>query len=435
MKHTPLTVAQLYKPCDLTQLKFNATDELEDIDAIVGQERAVDAIKFGIRIHKDGYNIFAMAPAGTGKLSTVKQLVEHEASRQEIPSDWCYVNNFKQSAKPTAIELKAGQGSVFKADMEQLIDELSIAIPAAFDCDEYRFRVGEFVEQARRREIDELSELRDRAANAHIILTETPGGYNFAPADENNALITPEQFSKFDKEKQREIQNALIELQQQLENLLKNFPSWRKETKRKLQALNREIAELAVNHTLDELIEKYAKQAPILSYLHDVQLNLIEHVRDFIPRGDKAISFMDFPLEQNPFKRYQVNLMVDFSHKKSAPVINEDHPNYSNLLGRIDHQSYMGSLVTDFTFIKPGALHQANGGYLILDARKLLLQPYAWETLKRTLQAGEIQIESIERALSLSSTSSLEPKPIPINLKLILVGDPLIYYLLSSYDP
>ncbi len=435
MKHTPLTVAQLYKPCDLTQLKFNATDEIADIDTIVGQERAVEAIKFGIRIHKDGYNIFAMAPAGTGKLSTIMQLVEHEACRQEIPSDWCYVNNFKQPAKPTAIALKAGQGCIFKADMEQLIDELSIAIPAAFDCDEYRFRVGEIEEQARRREIDELSELRDRAANAHIILTETPGGYNFAPADENNELITPEQFSKFDKEKQHEIQNALIELQQQLENLLKSFPSWRKETKRKLQALNREIAELAVNHTLDELIEKYAKQDAILSYLQDVQLNLIEHVRDFIPRADKAISFMDFPLEQNPFKRYQVNLIVDFSHKKSAPVVYEDHPNYGNLLGRIDHQAYMGSLVTDFTFIKPGALHQANGGYLILDARKLLLQPYAWEMLKRTLQAREIQIESIERALSLSSTSSLEPAPIPLNLKLILVGDPLIYYLLSSYDP
>lgn len=435
MKHTPLTYSQLYKPCDLEQLKFNSTEELEELDIIVGQERAVEAIKFGIRMHKDGYNIFATAPAGTGKMTTVKQLVEHEASRQAIPSDWCYVNNFRQAAKPTAIELKPGQGKVFKEDMEQLIDELSIAIPAAFDGDEYRSRAGEIESQSRQREIRELSELRDKAANAHIILTETASGYNFVPADENNEVISPEQFNKFDKDKQHEIQHNILELQEQLEQLLKNFPSWRKETKRKLQALNREIAELAVNQTIDELIEKYAKHEPILHYLRDVQQDIIEHVRDFIPHSEKIISFMELSQESNPFKRYQVNLMVDFSHKKSAPVVYEDHPNYSNLLGRIEHQAYMGSLVTDFTLIKPGALHQANGGYLILDARKLLMQPYSWETLKRTLQAGEIRIESLERALSLISTASLEPEPIPLNLKLILIGEPLIYYLLSFYDP
>ncbi|MDD5228767.1 MAG: ATP-binding protein [Methylococcales bacterium] len=435
MKQMPLNFSQLYTPCNAGELKFNSTEELEDIESILGQDRAVEAIKFGIRIHKAGYNIFAMSPAGTGKLTTIKQLVEHEASRQPVPSDWCYVNNFKQPVKPTAIELKAGQGKVFKADMEQLIDELSVAIPAAFDSDEYRSRIGEIESQSRQREINELSELRDKATNAHILLTETPGGYNFAPADENNEFITPEQFNKFDKAKQHEIQTTILELQKQLAGLLKNFLSWRKETKRKLQSLNRETAELAVNHPLDELIEKYSKQDAVLDYLRDVQVSIINHIQDFIPHNERAISFMDLPLEQNPFKRYQVNLMVDLSQKKSAPVVYEDHPNYSNLLGRIDHQAYMGSLVTDFTMIKPGALHQANGGYLILNARKILLQPYAWETLKRTLQSCEIQIESLERALSLISTSSLEPEPIPLNLKLILVGEPIIYYLLSVYDP
>ncbi len=435
MKPTPLTSSQLYKPCNLEQLKFTSTEELEDIEITVGQERAVEAIKFGIRLHKNGYNIFAMAPAGTGKLTTVKQLVEHEASRQAIPSDWCYVHNFRQAAKPTAIELKPGQGKVFKNDMEQLIDELSVAIPAAFDGDEYRSRAGEIESQSRQREIRELSELRDKAANAHIILIETSGGYSFVPADEHNEAISPEQFNKFDKDKQHQIQNSILELQEQLETLLKHFPSWRKETKRKLQALNREIAELAVNHSIDELIEKYANHELILKYLQDVQKDIIEHVRDFIPHSEKMLSFMELPQEPNPFKRYQVNLMVDFSGKKSAPVVYEDHPNYSNLLGRIDHQAHMGSLFTDFTLIKPGALHQANGGYLILDARKLLQQPYSWETLKRTLQAREIRIESLERALSLISTSSLEPEPIPLNVKLILVGEPLIYYLLCFYDP
>lgn len=435
MKNTALDPSQLYKPCNVEQLKFDSTEELEDIDITVGQERAMEAVKFGIRIHKNGYNIFAMAPSGTGKLTAIRQIVEHEASHQDIPADWCYVNNFNQPAKPTAIKLMPGQGKVFQQDMAELIDELSVAIPSAFDGDEYRSRAGELETQSREREINELSQLRDEAANAHIILTETPTGYAFSPANENNEAIDPEQFNKLDKDEQHKIQNTIFELQERLAKLLKNFPAWRKETKRKLQALNREVAELAVNHTIDELIEKYAKHEAILGYLNDVQKDIIEHVRDFIPRSEKIISFMELPQEPNPFKRYYVNLMVDFSNKKSAPVILEDHPNYSNLLGRIDHQAYMGSLVTDFTMIKPGALHRANGGYLIIDARKLLIQPYAWETIKRTLQSGEIRIESLERALSLISTSSLEPQPIPLNLKLILVGEPLIYYLLSAYDP
>ncbi len=436
MKNTPLDPSQLYKPCSIEQLKFDSTEELEDIDITVGQERAMEAVKFGIRIHQNGYNIFAMAPSGTGKLTAIRQLVEHEASHQDIPADWCYVNNFNQPAKPTAIKLMPGQGKVFQQDMAELIDELSVAIPAAFDGDEYRSRAGELETQSRQREISELSQLRDEAANAHIILIETPTGYAFSPANENNEAIDPEQFNKLDKDEQHKIQNTIFELQERLAKLLKNFPAWRKESKRKLQALNREVAELAVNHTIDELIEKYAKQEAILNYLNDVQKDIIEHVRDFIPRSEKIISFMEFPQqEQNPFKRYYVNLMVDLSDKKSAPVILEDHPNYSNLLGRIDHQAYMGSLVTDFTMIKPGALHRANGGYLIVDARKLLIQPYAWETIKRALQSGEIRIESLERALSLISTSSLEPEPIPLDLKLILVGEPLIYYLLSAYDP
>ena len=265
MKNTRLDPSKLYKPCNIEQLKFDSTEELEDIDITVGQERAMEAIKFGIRIHKNGYNIFAMAPVGTGKLTAVKQLVEHEASRQAIPSDWCYVNNFSQPAKPTAIKLMPGQGKYFKQDMEELIDELSVAIPAAFDGDEYRSRAGEIESQSRQREVNELSQLRDKAANAHVILVETPTGYAFSPADENNEIISPEQFTKFDKDKQHEIQNTIMDLQEDLAKLLKHFPAWRKETKRKLQALNREVAELAVNHTIDELIEKYAKQDTILS--------------------------------------------------------------------------------------------------------------------------------------------------------------------------
>ncbi|MGJ0514752.1 MAG: Lon protease family protein [Methylomicrobium sp.] len=435
MKLIPLDSSLLYKACDISQLNFTSTHELDDIDLTVGQERAIESIKIGIRIAKKGYNVFAMAPSGTGKLTSVLQLAEHEASRHEVPADWCYVNNFSQPAKPNAIQLAPGQGRIFQADMEKLVEELSFAIPAAFDGDEYRSRIGELESKSRQREIDQLSKLRDEAAEAHIILTETSTGYAFVPSDEKDEPISAEEFNKFDKNKQHQIQEAIFDFQERLQNLLKKFPAWRKETKRKLQALNREVAELAVNHSIDDLLAKYAEQEVIMEYLKDVKRDIIEHIRDFIPHSEKVLPFMEMPQEQNPFKRYQVNLMVDFSDKKSAPVVFEQHPNYGNLIGRIDHQAYMGSLVTDFTMIRPGALHKANGGFLILDMQKLLLQPYAWESLKRTLQMGKICIESLERALGLISTVSLEPEPIPLDVKVILIGEPLYYYLLSAYDP
>lgn len=435
MTINPLSPEQLYKSCDLSELTFESTDDLGDLDAMLGQDRAIDAIKFGLRIAKPGYNLFAMAPDGTGKLTTVLQQAEHEASRQPVPSDWCYVHNFGHPAKPKAIRLEPGQGRRFQRDMAELIDELSVAIPAAFDGDEYRSRAGEIENESRQREIAEITALRDAAEQAHVIFTETPTGYAFLPADDNNEPYTPEQFGKLDKERQRQFQETVLALQERLRDDLKRFPQWRKDTKRRLQALNREVAELAVNHSIQELKEKYARWQAVLDYLDAVQKDIIEHVRDFMPHSDKVLSFMDMPQEPQPFKRYQVNLMVDLGKKRTAPVVCEDLPNHGNLIGRIDHQSQMGSLVTDFTLIKPGALHKANGGYLILDARKLLLQPYAWETLKRALKAGEIRIESLERALSLISTTSLEPEPIPLNVKIILLGDPLLYYLLSYYDP
>lgn len=435
MKHTPLDPAQLYKSCDINEFHFKTTDELENIDITIGQERAIESVRFGLRIQGNGYNIFALAPSGTGKLTTIRQLVKHEASCQEVPSDWCYVNNFTQPAKPKAIRLAPGRGKLFMEDMEQLIDELSIAIPAAFDGDEYRSRVEELEEEARQRESHELNQIRKDASEAQIILIETPTGYAFAPLDEKDVAINPKQFNKLEKSEQKKIQQAITKLQQHLQKLLKKFPGWRKENKRKLQALNREVVQLAVFHLLDELKTKYSDMQVILDYFADVEKDIIEHVRDFMPQREPALPFMELTQDPNPFKRYQVNLVVDFSDQKSAPVVFEDHPNYGNLLGRVEHQAYMGSLITDFTMIKPGAMHRANGGYLILDARKLLLQPYAWDSLKRTLQSGEIRIESLEHSLSLISTSSLEPEPIPLELKLILFGDRLIYYLLSWYDP
>ena len=435
MKILPLNSSQLYKPCNIENFHFKSSDELKDIDITIGQSRAIDSIQFGLRVEHKGYNIFALAPSGTGKLTTIQQLVAQESRQLPTPSDWCYINNFLEPAKPKAISLEAGKGREFQQDMEQLIDELSVAIPTAFDGDEYRSKREEIEKEYRRMELHEINLLREEALNSHIILTETPTGYAFTPVDDKHDSISPEQFNKLDNATQEKYQNDIIKLQQQLQKILRKFPVWRKESKRKLQALNRDMAEMAVNHSIDELKTKYAEHEQILAYLHDVYADILNHVSDFIPQREQMLPFMESAREENPFKRYQVNLMVCNAEQTAAPVVYEDHPNYANLLGHVDHQAFMGALMTDFTMIKSGALHKANGGYLILDARKLLFQPYAWECLKRTLQSGEIRIESLERTLSLISTSSLEPEVIPLNLKIILFGDPLIYYILNQYDP
>jgi hypothetical protein len=264
MKNKPLDSSQLYKSCAVEHLHFKSTDELEDISITLGQGRAIDSIQFGLRIDHKGYNIFALAPAGTGKLTTIRQLVKHESRQMDIPADWCYINNFSEPAKPYAIQFIAGQGKEFQQDMEQLIDELSVAIPAAFDGDEYRSKREEIEAEYRKMELGEINLLRDEALKAHIILNETPTGYAFTPVDDKKEVISTEQFNKLDDSVQKKYQDDIISLQQRLQKLLRKFPVWRKETKRKMQALNREVAALAVNHSIDELKNKYSKHFLIM---------------------------------------------------------------------------------------------------------------------------------------------------------------------------
>jgi cell fate (sporulation/competence/biofilm development) regulator YlbF (YheA/YmcA/DUF963 family) len=313
MKIKPLNSSQLYKPCNIEHFHFKSTDELEKIEITIGQERAIDSIRFGLRIKQKGYNIFALAPSGTGKLTTIRELVATESKQLPIASDWCYINNFSEPAKPNAIPFIAGKGNEFQQDMEQLIDELSVAIPAAFDGDEYRSKREEIEEGYRKMELSEIHLLRDDALNSHIILAETPTGYAFTPIDDKDDVINTERFNKLDKPVQQKYQEDIIKLQQRLQKLLRKFPSWRKETKRRLQALNREVAALAVNHSIDELKSKYAKNEQVLAYLNDVDADILNHVSDFIPQKEQMLPFMGTKKEENPFKRYQVNLIRHLS--------------------------------------------------------------------------------------------------------------------------
>ncbi len=428
----PLPAADLYTPCDLSSLAFATTEELPDLPGMLGQARAAEAVEFGLSIQREGYNLFVMGPAGMGKRSLVMNLLEAEAARGPIPSDWVYVHNFEQPHKPNAIKFAAGKALEFKDDMRHLIDDLLAAIPAVFASDDYHAQLEKIDNEFNEREEKAFNELYEEAQQQEIVLLRTPSGFTLAPAKKGEA-ITPEEFEKLPDEDKTRITQVLETLQEQLQKMIRQAPQWRRDKRNRVRALNREFSMIAVEHLINELKEKYQALPETIAYLEAVQADLIENADDFRKPQDGQTLF-DLPLG-SPFRRYRVNVLVDHSATQGAPVIVPDHPSYPNLVGRIEHIEHLGALVTDFSLIKPGALHQATGGYLVLDAHKLLTQPFAWDGLKRAMRAHQTRIDSLGQMLSLVSTVSLEPEPIPLDVKVILLGERLLYYLLYEYDP
>ena len=318
--------------------------------------------------------------------------------------------------------------------MSQLVEDLRTVIPAAFDSEEYHGRFTELEEEFKERQSGAMSELAEAAAEKNVNLIHTPSGFAFAPLGENKEVIESDAFLKLPKEEQERIQHTIEELQGRLQKVLRQFLIWQKEVREKMKALNREVAEVEVAHLILALREKFTDLDAVLDYFDGVQKDIIENV-DVFREDANPPSPLGVPHAPPSFERYTVNLLVDNGGQTAPPVVYEDLPSHANLVGRAEHKAQMGTLVTDFTLIKAGALHRANGGYLILDARQVLLQPFAWDTLKRALRSAEIRIDSVERMLSVISTTSLEPEPIPVNVKVILIGERQLYYLLCAHEP
>jgi lon-related putative ATP-dependent protease len=436
----PLKPEALRRQCDPAQFTFETTAELEDLSEIVGQARAVEAVRFGIGIRRRGYNLFALGPAGAGKHFMVRQFIEKKALGEPTPSDWCYVNNFDQPHKPRALRLPPGQGSVLRRDMDQLIEELRSAIPALFETDDYRNRKQVILQELKERQEKAFADLQQQAEQHGIALIRTPDGFAFAPIKEDK-VVGPDEYDKLPEEEQKRIEAEIDKLQEQLRQIIHQVPRWEKEGRGRVRELNREVTGLAVGHLIDELRAKYAAYPDVVDYLNAVEREVVENFHDFVvPAEGAADTAFGMPLPRaqmvSPsFRRYQVNVLVDHGETKGAPVVYEDNPSYQNLTGRIEHISQMGTLITDFNLIKAGALHRATGGYLVLDAVRVLLQPFAWEGLKRALRSGEIRIESLGQMLSLVSTVSLEPEAVPLEVKIVLLGERMLYYLLQHYDP
>ena len=435
----PLEPEKLFHRCDVSQFKFASTAELEAKGKFIGQNRAVEAIQFGIGIQHEGFNLFALGPNGIGKHTLVNQFLELKAPTEATPHDWCYVNNFKQPHKPQALQLPAGQGNALRQDMSQLVEALITVIPAALNSDDFHAQKNTIVNEQREQEVQAFKDLEDQAKKEDIRLVNTPSGFALAPL-RGGEIMSPDEFEKLPAAEQKEIESRIIKLQEALQQVMLQIPQWHRETQNKLKKLQEDTAAYVITPLFDELRQKYAALPEVLAYFDDAKEDIVSNVEEFTKSEEDSLAALvgiasSGQSQKAILTRYQVNVIVARSPNEGAPVVLEDQPTYQNLVGRVEHVSQMGTLLTDFTLIKAGALHQANGGYLILDARKLLLQSYAWEGLKRALRARRVHIESLGQLFGWVSTVSLEPQPIPLRVKVILTGDRLLYYLLSQYDP
>ena len=432
----PLPPESLCRRFDPGTLRFKTTDELPDLTAVLGQPRAMQALEFGIDIRHPGYHVYAAGPAGTGRHTIVRQFLDQRAPTEAVPSEWCYVNNFDEPHQPHALRLPPGRGVGLRDDMAQLMEDLRVAIPAAFESDEYRARRSEMEEELKERHEQAFKEVREEAARHDITLIRTPSGMAFAPLRAGKVL-DPDDFGKLPEKEQQRIRTIIENLEGHLERVIHQLPQLRREGQTRLRALDRDMTLTAVGGLIAELKEKYSDLPEVLAYFDAVQQAVLDGSEDFRRSEEEPVRVFGMTVQPSgpSLRQFEVNVLIDHSDQHGAPVIYEDHPTYNALIGRIEHLAQMGALLTDFTLIKPGALHRANGGYLVIDAHKLLIQPFAYEGLKRCLRSGEIRPESLGQALSLISTVSIEPEPVPLKLKVVLVGERLLYYLLHEYDP
>lgn len=435
-----LSPQMLYTRCDPAQFSFECTDDLPPMEDTIGQNRAVAAVQFGIGIRHEGYNIFCLGPTGIGKHAFIRHFIEEKAVQEPTPPDWCYVNDFDQSQKPRMIQLPPGVAGTLEADVQQLIEELRSAIPAAFESEDYRARKQAIEDEVKEQQGKAFEELRRKAQDKGITVVRTPTGLVFAPL-KNGDVMGPEEFEQLPAGDHQRIESEIANLRQQVGSFMAQLPAFEREGREKLKALNRDVAIYAVGNLIDEVRSSYATLPQVTSHLDAIQKDVIENVDEFLsPPETSLAAFLGVPPPQAAkgwqiTRRYQVNPLVAHTANHGAPVIYEDHPSYQNLVGQVEYIPQMGALVTDFNLIRAGALHRANGGYLILDAHKVLLQPYAWEGLKRALQSSKITMESLGQMLGYVSTVSLEPEPIPLQVKVVLIGERLLFYLLSHFDP
>ncbi|MBP5399667.1 MAG: AAA family ATPase [Alphaproteobacteria bacterium] len=445
MSISKLKSQQLYTVCNPRKFDFTTTAELEERMSALGQDRAISAVELGINIKSKGYNLFCLGPEGTGKTSLVKRILEEEAKKRPTPKDWAYIYNFEEPYKPHCISFPAGQGCEFAKDIDKLIEDFSIAIPSILETEEYKAGVNIINEKYRHKKDEYMQILQKKAKGKNVSLMHMQVGMVVAPM-KNGEILSPETFDKLPEEEKKALINDLNQMQEEIEKVAKDLPEWEDKQRSEHNLLREKFIKLAVKKPIDDLRQKYKGHREIIDFLKNIQNHITTNIEDFLPddgtAGNKngeedalaALLAKVNRQEEDKFAKFKVNVIVKNEPDSGAPIVHLYHPTQGNLVGRVERIQQYGALLTDFTLIKAGALHCANGGFLLIDARKLLLQPYAWDSLKRSLASKSIKIESPGEETSFT-TISLDPEPIPLDIKIILTGDEELYELLTERDP
>ncbi|MBI2156455.1 MAG: AAA family ATPase [Candidatus Rokubacteria bacterium] len=424
---------ELRAVCDPASLRFRSTEELPPLEGMIGQERALSATTFGIGVRHVGYNLFVLGPPATGKTTAMRRLLARAAQDEPGPPDHCYVHNFTDAYRPTAIEVPAGRGRELSDEMARLVEECKVRLPRAFEGEEFGRQKSKILEDLARRQEAELVRLEEKARAAGFALIRTPTGMAVAPAPRGKAL-SQEEFEALAEPARERIAAAAGQLEAQVETTLRQLRQYEREARQAHETLVSEVAASATRQLIRELRERFAGLDGVQRYLDDVEKDLIAHAEEFRGAGEGKPALPFLPPPGAFLDRYRVNVLVDRTGARGAPVVFEQNPTYGNLVGRIEHRAHFGALVTDFALIRSGALHRANGGYLILEAKDVLRNFQAWEALKKALKSRAVRIEDPLEEFRAATAAGLAPEPIPLAVKVVLIGNPLFYYLLYNLD-
>jgi len=430
-----LPVDKLRRICDPQMLGCETTEEMKPLETIIGQERAVRALEFGLGIQEFGFNIYVAGQPGTGKTTAVKRFLEEVAKDKAVPPDWCYVNNFRDPYRPHALRLPPGRGREFQKEVKNLVEGARREIPRAFESDEYAARREATIQGFQKERQELISQMGERAQEEGFFLQMTPMGLLIIPVMDGKPL-SEEEFLALGAEVKEQVLQKRESLQEELKRAMRQFTPLEKKTGEALQKLDQEVALFTVGPSVSELIEKYRDFPEVVAYLKEVRDDIVENLSQFREEAEaQPTSPIPVPgARELPFRKYEVNVVVDNSGLKGAPVVMELNPTYNNLFGRIEKEAQFGALITDFTMIREGSLHRANGGYLVLPTEELLRNLFSWDSLKRALRNKEIAIEEAGERLGFVTTKSLQPEPISLDAKVALIGQPMLYYLLYNLD-
>ena len=436
-----LKADQLRHTCNPGDFDFSNTGEIEALENIIGQDRALDSVTFGVEIKSHGYHMFALGPTGTGKTTTIRKHLVQDAADRSIPDDWLYVNNFEDTDKPVALSLPAGKGRQLCDDLDQMVEELKTEVPRAFESKEYQEEEEERQKDYQERSGELFKKLNDKAREKKLRLVQTQQGLILVPV-KGGEVIKPDQLEELSEEERREVEENQRQMESEVRETMHQIRQLQQEGKERARNQDRRVIGFAVDHLINDLKEKHADHKGVVEFLSNAKQDLLKNVHAFkqIEQMEKAPQEQQMAMammsggRQPSFDEYRGNLLVDNSQTKGAPVVYEKNPIGPNLIGRIGHQGQFGALITNFRMIKSGSLHRANGGYLIIDAFDLLTKPLAWQILKRSLKNEEVCTESMGEVYGMMTTRTLEPQPVPLDIKVVLIGDPLLYYMLYHLD-